>query len=74
MALDANRKHLLDAQTLDAVLSILNSYLRDSSSPPSINDLKLIKTGVGVLLNASVGYGEYLALETGAQPLTKYVL
>ncbi|KAJ3733049.1 hypothetical protein DFJ43DRAFT_1070861 [Lentinula guzmanii] len=61
---DDNRASLLNAGFLQALVSLLDAYLAgfDSSSdshqplPLSLSHLKVIRTAVGVLLNASVGY------------------
>lgn len=64
---DRNRQSLLDAGVVSSVLAMLNAYWRkisttDSSRLP-IDDLRLIKTSIGVLLNASLGYGERQRLD-----------
>ncbi|KAA1469477.1 hypothetical protein DENSPDRAFT_835109 [Dentipellis sp. KUC8613] len=60
---DVNRSHLLDAEFPQTVVSILEGYAQSipSRQPPSIlplslSQLRVIKTSIGVLLNASVGY------------------
>ncbi|KAG8970801.1 hypothetical protein FRC03_000018 [Tulasnella sp. 419] len=58
---DANRQRLLDAGYISVVSNILGScwtHLPENSgtSTYSLLDLKVFKTAVGVLLNASVGY------------------
>lgn len=69
---DVNRQRLLDVGYTNAVLTILKAYWRAVGQPSekgeaptpadnvTISDLKLIKTSVGVLLNASMGFGELL--------------
>jgi hypothetical protein len=60
---DANREALLEAGFIRAVLSLLErdaeniSVAQSTPIPLSIPHLKVIKTAIGVLLNASVGYG-----------------
>ncbi|KAG8998705.1 hypothetical protein FRB94_005966 [Tulasnella sp. JGI-2019a] len=62
---DDNRQRLLDAGYTDSVLSLLKAYSMDVSkvsetgtaaANATLNDLKLVKTAVGALLNASMGY------------------
>ncbi|TFY83894.1 hypothetical protein EWM64_g117 [Hericium alpestre] len=58
---DANRGHLLDAKFPQTVVSILEGYAEligqfPDILPLSIPQLKVIKTCIGLLLNASVGY------------------
>ncbi|KAG8891833.1 hypothetical protein FRC01_014495, partial [Tulasnella sp. 417] len=55
-----NRQALLDAGVVASVLDMLNAYWQristsDSSRLP-VDDLRLIKTCIGILLNASLGY------------------
>ncbi|KAG8891610.1 hypothetical protein FRC00_013382, partial [Tulasnella sp. 408] len=55
-----NRQALLDAGVVASVLEMLDAYWRkisatDSSRLP-VDDLRLIKTCIGILLNASLGY------------------
>ncbi|TFK80925.1 hypothetical protein K466DRAFT_591571 [Polyporus arcularius HHB13444] len=59
---DENRGFLLEAGFPQTVLSLLESYA-DSVKPAqrephhiSVTDLKIVKTAIGFLLNASVGY------------------
>lgn len=72
---DQNRQSLLDAGVVSSVLAMLNAYWRkisttDSSRLP-IDDLRLIKTSIGVLLNASLGYEPIrLTLVSSGAPLT----
>lgn len=62
---DENRSHLLEAGFPQTVLALLETYAESVNSkhpsneplPMSIADLKVIKTAIGVLLNASFGYG-----------------
>lgn len=67
--LDGNRASLLDAGLPQALVSMLEAYTEtfDPSSnvkplPLSISHLKVVRTAVGVLLNASVGYGPWFVL------------
>ncbi|KAF9053624.1 hypothetical protein BDZ89DRAFT_976173 [Hymenopellis radicata] len=60
---DANRGVLLEAGFPQAIISLLEGYAELVSSPPSpqplplsIPHLKVIRTAIGVLLNACVGY------------------
>ncbi|KAH9951320.1 hypothetical protein B0H21DRAFT_718473 [Amylocystis lapponica] len=59
---DDNRGYLLEAGFPQTVLSILEGYAESVQSnqpdplPLSIPDLKLVKTSIGLLLNASIGY------------------
>ncbi|KAI0361987.1 hypothetical protein OH77DRAFT_1389137 [Trametes cingulata] len=59
---DSNRGVLLDAGFPQTVVSLLESYAESvkpaqrEASPISIPDLKVVKTAIGFLLNASVGY------------------
>ena len=61
---DDNRGHLLEAGLPQAIVSLLEGYsehvvppLRQPPLPLSILHLKVIRTAVGVLLNASINYG-----------------
>lgn len=68
---DPNRQRLLDVGYTDAVLGILKAYWRTAGQPSergeaptpadnvTLSDLKLVKTAVGVLLNASMGFGAF---------------
>jgi hypothetical protein len=65
--IDANREVLLDAQFLHSVVSLLDRYA-ESTPPPglpakplplSIPQLKIMRTAIGVLLNATIGYGMF---------------
>ena len=62
-ATDENRGFLLEAGFPQTVLSLLESYAESvkpaqrEAYPMSIPDLKIVKTAIGFLLNASVGYG-----------------
>ncbi|KZT68996.1 hypothetical protein DAEQUDRAFT_727172 [Daedalea quercina L-15889] len=59
---DENRGHLLEAGYLDTVVQILENYAQlipptpSAPLPLSIPDLKVVKTSIGLLLNASIGY------------------
>lgn len=62
--LDDNRASILDVGLPQALVSLLEAYTEsvDFSSgskplPLSLSHLKVVRTAVGVLLNASVGYG-----------------
>ena len=61
---DDNRGHLLEAGLPQAIVSLLEGYsehvvppLRQPPLPLPILHLKVIRTAVGVLLNASINYG-----------------
>jgi len=64
--LDENRGHLLEAGFPQAVSTIIDKYV-NSLSPPSpsepvqlsLEQLNVIKTAIGVLLNSSLAYGTY---------------
>ncbi|KAF9451074.1 hypothetical protein P691DRAFT_808915 [Macrolepiota fuliginosa MF-IS2] len=59
-----NRSHLLEAGVIQVVLSLLEAYndkvSLDGSQPAQLStfELKLIRTALGALLNASLGYDE----------------
>ncbi|KAH9934795.1 uncharacterized protein B0H18DRAFT_978305 [Fomitopsis serialis] len=59
---DENRGHLLRAGYLDTVVQMLENYallIPPAAAEPlplSIPDLKVVKTSIGLLLNASIGY------------------
>jgi hypothetical protein len=62
---DENRSHLLEAGVPQAVVSLLEGYAESVPTPPfsaplplEIQQLKVVKTSIGVLINASLGYGE----------------
>lgn len=70
-ALDPNRAQFLEAGFPQAIVSLLEGYADTLSSGPqdepgpqedplriSVLHLQVIKTAVGVLLNASLGYGK----------------
>jgi len=66
-ALDENRGHLLEAGFPQAIVSLLEGYseslvpaLQREPLPLTIPHLKVIKTAVGVLLNASINFGTYV--------------
>lgn len=76
--LDVNRGRLLSGGYPQAVLSILQSYSdlllqnqsqtspgTDCASILTVGDLKIIKTGFGVLLNASMDYSEASSIYGG---------
>ena len=63
---DENRGHLLEAGFPQEVVSLLEAYAgtisKESKSsrdplPLSIPHMKIVKTSIGVLLNATIGYG-----------------
>ncbi|THH12748.1 hypothetical protein EW146_g7403 [Bondarzewia mesenterica] len=61
---DENRGYLLDVEFPQIIVTLLDSYAKSISAghktdllPLSIPDLKVVKTSIGVLLNASMGYG-----------------
>lgn len=62
--LDGNRSCLLESDFLENVVNLLEGYVasipqnRNQPMSLSIPDLKIVKNGIGVLLNASVGYGK----------------
>ncbi|KAF4608425.1 hypothetical protein EYR40_000770 [Pleurotus pulmonarius] len=60
---DENRGHLLEARFPQAMVSILEGYAEKVSGPPftealdlDLSHLKIVRTTIGVLLNASLGY------------------
>ncbi|KAI0316683.1 hypothetical protein OF83DRAFT_1193499 [Amylostereum chailletii] len=60
---DPNRGQLLDAEFPQSIVHMLEGYLESipheysgKPLPLSIPDLKVVKTSIGVLLNASIGY------------------
>jgi hypothetical protein len=64
MQSDENRGYLLEAGLPQALVSLLEAYAEPITTPPifklldlSISHLKVIKTAIGVLLNASIGFG-----------------
>lgn len=60
---DENRSHLLEANVIQVVLSLLEAYTEKISAALSLPvqiphfELKLLRTAFGALLNASLGYG-----------------
>lgn len=60
---DENRGYLLEANFPQTVVSLLESYAEAAHPncadplPLLIDDLKVVKTSIGLLLNASIGYG-----------------
>ena len=61
---DDNRAALLEVGFPQAVMSLLEGYAESIPSPPNgtplplpISHLKVVRTSIGVLLNASIGYG-----------------
>lgn len=71
---DENRGNLLEAGFPQTVVTLLESY--SESIPPKRRltdplpihpeDLKIVKTAVGVILNVSLGYGIHSALAAGS--------
>jgi hypothetical protein len=63
---DENRHHLDDVGLPQIIVALLEAYAESISPeltvpmPLSVADLKVVKTAIGVLLNASVNYGSYL--------------
>lgn len=62
---DENRAALLEVGFPQAVMTLLEGYAETIPSPPdlrplslSIPHLKIVRTSIGVLLNASIGFGE----------------
>lgn len=63
---DGNREQLLDIGFLGSVVSLLERYAesipkstdKDVSLPLTISHLKVAKTSIGVILNATIGYGK----------------
>lgn len=61
---DDNRSYLEEAGFLQSVVSLLEGYadqvVTDNLDPLplSLSDLKIVRTAIGVLLNASIGFGE----------------
>ncbi|KAL1746374.1 hypothetical protein HDZ31DRAFT_62274 [Schizophyllum fasciatum] len=60
---DENRNHIYEAGLLQAVLTLLEGYAESLPKPPytkayaiPIPHLKVVRTAVGALLNASLGY------------------
>lgn len=63
--LDENRASLLDAGLPQVLVSLIEAYTESfdffagsKPLPLSLSHLKVIRTAVGVLLNASVSYGQ----------------
>jgi hypothetical protein len=61
---DENRAHLLEAGVPQAIVSLLEGYAEcipvqpdPEPLPLSISHLKVVRTAIGVLLNASIGFG-----------------
>ena len=63
---DDNRSYLEEAGFLQSVVSLLEGYAEQVVTdnfdplPLSLLDLKIVRTAIGVLLNASIGFGEWL--------------
>lgn len=76
--LDENRGHLLEAGFPQAIVTVLEGYTEELPPLPfskpldlPIYDIKIIKTAIGVLLNASLGYGTSQIHQTSSStPLT----
>jgi hypothetical protein len=58
---------LLEAGIPQSLLSLLEAYTKSVPPPPledplplSVMELKVIRAAIGVLLNASVGFGMYM--------------
>ena len=71
--IDENQGHLLEAGFPQELVSLLEGYAgtipENVASPPeplplSIPHLKIVKTAIGVLLNATIGYGMCTCLHT----------
>jgi hypothetical protein len=65
--LDGNRAHLLEVGLPQALVSLLEGYAEAIPPPPStkiltlsLPHLRVIRTAIGVLLNASIGFGTTL--------------
>lgn len=63
-SVDENREHLLESGFLNALVTLLERYTdlipTDKPTdflPLSVAHLKVVRTTIGVLLNASLGYG-----------------
>ena len=62
---DDNRSYLEEAGFLQSVVSLLEGYADQvvpdnlDPLPISLADLKIARTAIGVLLNASIGFGEW---------------
>ncbi|KAI9446202.1 hypothetical protein H4582DRAFT_2164133 [Lactarius indigo] len=76
---DENREHLLESGFLTALVSLLGRYtdLIPSDKPTdflplSVAHLRVVRTAIGVLLNASLGYGatRKAVLNTSEAPTT----
>jgi hypothetical protein len=66
---DENRAALLEARFPQAVIALLEAYAETIPSPPTgeplpltLANLGIIRTCVGVLLNASLNFGMHLLL------------
>jgi hypothetical protein len=75
-ATDDNRGHLLEAGLPQAIVSLLEGYAESipvgAPIEPlslSIPHLKVLRTAIGVLLNASIGYGVIRLSVSNANPL-----
>lgn len=68
ITIDENRSHLLEASVIQVVLSLLEVYndkvsaIDSQVAQLSTFELKLLRTALGALLNASLGYGTDLSL------------
>lgn len=68
-SLDENRGHLLEAGFPQAVSNIIDTYIDSLPTPLSpepaqlsLDQLNIVKTAIGVLLNSSLAYGAYPVL------------
>jgi hypothetical protein len=75
-AADENRGHLLEAGLPQVIVSLLEGYTElipvGAYTEPlalSIPHLKVVRTAIGVLLNASIGYGVVYCFNADANPL-----
>lgn len=63
LQLDQNREALLEAGFPQTIVMLLESYVdtiepcSPSALPISIQDLKVVRTSIGFLLNLSIGHG-----------------
>jgi hypothetical protein len=53
---NGNRQRLLDSGALSGILNLLTAYSNCPADKLNVGDMKVIKTGIGVLLNACVDY------------------
>ena len=76
---DENRGHLLDAEFPQSVVALLASYEKAIPAdrktgllPMTVPHLKVVKTAIGVLLNACIGYGLSSLGTSSLQSTTHY--